>query len=624
MSKIHLLLLLIVAFVLPSKAQSQDQPSIDCGMELELTAIGTRLKGRIIAPGGGYCITGVVSWYNDKTGQLIQQGPVLDYDITNYGHYTISAKFQSEIPGGEWGCSGFLKQDLLLVQPACMQPFPGTGNMFCPTVFAPVCGCNGATYNNECEAKSAGVSKWWAGECGTPPTPNCGVTDFDIEIVSGSPQEGYWVRFKNLTSGTFTNVQLEFGDSCQLFQTAQWANKLHHYPKGGIYQATLTAWNSGQPGCVSSVTKTFATDAYSFTEAALPYYLDYVLPGDANKDGKANAYDLLDISKGYSSTGAPRPEASIDWAPQYAPNWPNNQLSGKNYKHLDGNGDGTVNEFDTQPLEFNYQPIDPLLPTPYNAQAPKIFTRFNQDTIFVDAANPQQIEINADLVIGASDQPVFGLYGVACALRYPEFVAHNPVMFYDPTFFGSSNYVLSLGRDYHLKQQYDAGFSHKSGNGVNGYGNIAKIQLKADFIIIIDIIDRESQKLIPVTIPVEGIKAIDQQGNEIQLSPVNEPDTLWIKLINDTTTNTTDLSSNSTVKIYPNPAQDAFDITSSTADVETFEVYNVLGQRILTQQNVGIGTTHVDTSTWEDGVYTIRLRSAGNVTEEKMVISASR
>ena len=144
------------------------------------------------------------------------------------------------------------------------------------------------------------------------------------------------------------------------------------------------------------------------------------------------------------------------------------------------------------------------------------------------------------------------------------------------------------------------------------------------YIIIIDIIDRESQKLIPVTIPVEGIKAIDQQGNEIQLSPVNEPDTLWIKLINTTTTNTTDLTSTNTVRIYPNPAQDAFDVTTSTTDVEAFEVFNVLGQKVFEQRGINVGTTHVDASNWEKGVYTIRLLSDGKVTEEKLVISASR
>ncbi|MEB2778798.1 Kazal-type serine protease inhibitor family protein [Algoriphagus persicinus] len=35
----------------------------------------------------------------------------------------------------------------------------------CTYIYSPVCGCNGLTYGNSCEAESAGVKSWVEGKC---------------------------------------------------------------------------------------------------------------------------------------------------------------------------------------------------------------------------------------------------------------------------------------------------------------------------------------------------------------------------------------------------------------------------------------------------------------------------
>jgi len=41
--------------------------------------------------------------------------------------------------------------------------------MACPGIYAPVCGCNGATYGNDCTRQAAGVSLRHGGECASEP-----------------------------------------------------------------------------------------------------------------------------------------------------------------------------------------------------------------------------------------------------------------------------------------------------------------------------------------------------------------------------------------------------------------------------------------------------------------------
>jgi hypothetical protein len=72
-------------------------------------------------------------------------------------------------PGGE--CAAWFTCDVrscgLGAGGTCV-PTPGV----CPDVYAPVCGCNGVTYGNDCERLVAGVALDHVGECRT--TGECG------------------------------------------------------------------------------------------------------------------------------------------------------------------------------------------------------------------------------------------------------------------------------------------------------------------------------------------------------------------------------------------------------------------------------------------------------------------
>lgn len=79
-----------------------------------------------------------------------------------------------------------------------------------------------------------------------------------------------------------------------------------------------------------------------------------VWPGDFNYDGTVDLSDAIWLSAGYGNTGPIRPNGSISFTGQPAPDWTGFLSTGANHKHLDANANGLADSLDLSAVAANY------------------------------------------------------------------------------------------------------------------------------------------------------------------------------------------------------------------------------------------------------------------------------
>lgn len=146
---------------------------------------------------------------------------------------------------------------------------------------------------------------------------------------------------------------------------------------------------------------------------------DCVWPGDVNGDRAVNTLDFLLLGMANGTQGPTRPQASIDFTAQQAPNWSSSfgpqidNAYGRNFKHADTDGNGFIEiESDKQAIESNVRNPSKSI-TSIVRDDLEVFLQTDNIDIFIGSI------INFDIVLqGAAGANIEDVYGISFQLKY--------------------------------------------------------------------------------------------------------------------------------------------------------------------------------------------------------------
>lgn len=416
------------------------------------------------------------------------------------------------------------------------------------------------------------------------------------------------INFHNLSFGNYEQVLWDFGDGQTDTTTASTFS--HTYQSPGLYKVCLIVSDETQE-CLD----TFCLSVFTVGGSEICNFNDCVLPGDANKDGLVNIFDALNLGIGFNQIGEVRPNADITPILQAAFDWDINTLLDLNFKHIDCDGNGEINELDFIAIENNYQYIeenDLLAPT---VNSPEVSLHFSADTITVNP-NQAKISIPAQLTVGTTNMPVNNFYGIALSLDYQsDFIADIEVNYLENPLMGIASNTFTRHKHLSVEKQLGIAITKNNQTPVSGVGDIAEVA----FVIDHDLIEGRSTVF---NVDIGGLVAIDGNGEEIPVSVPEDAPQVVIIFDENLTTNTEEQLLKIQFDIYPNPAKErlvidlaeGLNLTNSNV-----EVFNSLGQKVIFQSLQSSQTT-LDISALKTGVYWVKVFTKEGVGIREIVV----
>jgi hypothetical protein len=322
----------------------------------------------------------------------------------------------------------------------------------------------------------------------------------------------------------------------------------------------------------------------------------YVWPGDVNNDGIADNVDILELGLHFSQTGPARINQGYYWQATYANIWSGIQSNGKNMAYVDCNGDGFINVNDTEAVFLNYG----FLHAKTNQSSANAALTVVQDQPFVN----QGTWGTASVFLGSSSSPVSNINGLAFTVDFdPALIDPNSFYIdYPSSFLNVSNQSLKFSKlNYGSGSLYTA-ITHTNNVNVSGNGKIATLHYK---------INSGITSTAPLTIGLSQANQSNASGSLSQL-------TAGSSTVEAVSTGMNELSENTNIAVYPNPASQYIQIISKVL-LDKIDVVNITGKLVFTETLSG-STYQLDATNFANGVYFLSIYGDDHKVVRKKII----
>ena len=441
---------------------------------------------------------------------------------------------------------------------------------YCPEIYIPVCGCDGVTYKNACVAEyEFGVSNWTLGGC---PQNNLQITfntSPDSSACDTTSLQGTGSAFVRITGGS--------GSYIYSWNTGQTGPSINNM-RGGTYLVTITDSLSG----------------FSTFKPVIIGTQGCVWPGDTDDNGVANNFDLLPIGLAYGTNGPPRATISTAWQGFTASPWlPTGIPLLANARHIDCNGDGSIDSSDVQAIQQNYSQSYARSSTNSLLGTIPFYVESGQ------GAAGDSVETN--IILGDSINPAVNVYGIAFTINYdPNYLERDPVQVdFSNSWLG--NNLLQVQKDVRNTGRIEVAVTRVDQLPITGQGPIGAVSftIKDDLVM-----GRLAGDSIVSPLGISNVRLIDERNQVIGTYPKTG------NIVLEENMSTPKLPNSAGISIFPNPAQEVVHLRSKTALLEQVQIFTATGQLVKTIALNSVQEHSIPTQDFAQGLYLLQIQTS--------------